>query len=290
MIQVGVAGWDYPDWSGWVYPARVGRAFDRLAYLARYVDVIEINSTFYRPVERRWSESWLRRVAPFHDFVFTAKAHQSWTHRTGADLAREVPATLAGLRPLQDAGRLGALLVQFPQSFRHGPAAIRRLESLLERLSGWPVMVEVRHASWEKEQAADWFRRTGTGWCVVDQPRIGRSTARALPRVSGSVGYLRLHGRNAADWFRAEAPRDARYDYLYSEEQLQGLAQVARVLAQSAERTFVIQNNHFRGQALVNALQMKRLLQHVPPPAPEELVAGYPLLASQVRVERHRLF
>jgi uncharacterized protein YecE (DUF72 family) len=290
MIHVGVAGWDYPDWNGIVYPAGAGRGFDRLANLARYVDVIEINSTFYRPVAPRVAESWIRRTADRPGFVFAAKAHRSCSHQPDADPEEAAAQTLAGLRPLRDAGKLAALLLQFPQSFHFTPRALGRLARLLSALEGWPVVVEVRHVSWSSAEAEAWFGDRAVGWCAVDQPQVGRSTAGVLPRVTGPVAYLRLHGRNAADWFRADAGRDARYDYLYTAGQLQDLAAAARGMAAAAESLIVVQNNHFRGKALANALQMKALLQGGRPLAPAGLVTAYPHLAREVRAERTRLF
>ena len=191
---------------------------------------------------------------------------------------------------MHEAGRLGALLVQFPQRFHRSPAAFDRLQRLVDRSAGWPLVIEVRHISWEPDASADWFAERAVGWCVVDQPSVDGSTCRPLPRVTGPVGYLRMHGRNAADWFRENAGRDARYDYLYNAAELGELSTTARQLAGQVEELYVVQNNHFRGQALVNALQMKRLLQGTPPPAPEELVAAYPALESEVTVQRTRLF
>lgn len=290
VIRVGVAGWDYADWNGVVYPIPAGKSFDRLRYLAEHVDVVEINSTFYRPALPGTASSWLQRVAQRQDFTFTAKAHRSWTHERDADLHREIPATLRGLTPLLEAGRLGALLLQFPHSFHFNEAATERLERLLEPLAAWPVVVEVRHASWEADEAGHWFLSHNVGWCAVDQPRMARDMSRALPRVTASVAYMRLHGRNAADWLRRGAGRDARYNYLYTESQLRGVCRIIRRMERSAQQLFVIQNNHFRGKALVNALQMKRLLQGELPLAPEGLVLSYPELAPHVRLARPRLF
>jgi uncharacterized protein YecE (DUF72 family) len=290
VIRVGVAGWDYPDWNGIVYPTPAPRGVDRLAWLARFVDVVEINSTFYRPADPHVAASWVRRTEGRPELRFTAKGHRSWTHEAGARLDGAVPPTLAGLTPLREAGVLGALLVQFPQSFHRTDEALERLARLLERLDGWPVVVELRHASWDAGGSAEWLRQRGAGWCVVDQPRIGRSTAAPTPRVTSAVGYLRLHGRNAADWFRAGAGRDARYDYLYTPAELEGLASTARRLATQAREVFVIQNNHFRGKALVNALQMKRLLEAVRPPAPAGLIGAYPELEAITVPEPGRLF
>ena len=289
-IRVGIAGWDYADWSGTVYPARGKARVDRLAYISRFVDAIEINSTFYRPVAPRVAESWVRRIADRADFRFTAKTHRSWTHEAQADLGRAVAQTLDGLAPLREAGRLGAILLQFPQSFHFRPEATERLERLLDLSAGWPAVAEVRHRSWESEAAGDWFRRHALGWCLVDQPRVGTSTARPLPRVTSPVGYARLHGRNAADWFRPDAGRDARYDYRYSLPELAELSGQVRQMAETAAEMFVIQNNHFRGQALAAALQMKHLVDGTRPAAPAELVAAYPDLQDQVIPERRGLF
>ncbi len=290
MTRIGVAGWDYPDWNGVVYPHRRSRGFDRLAHIARYVDTVEINSTFYRPVAPRVAESWVRRTADRPAFRFTAKSHRSWTHEPDADLEPCVSATLEGLEPLRDAGKLGAVLVQFPQSFHFGPTTTDRIDRLIRLAVNWPLVVELRHTSWESEPARNWFVTCGAGWCAVDQPQVGRSTLGRVELVHGSVGYLRLHGRNRTNWFKPDVGRDARYDYLYPANEMAELAATVGSMAESAESLFVIQNNHFRGQALVNALQMKHRVEGTRPAAPDELVAAYPELIDQVTVERTRLF
>jgi uncharacterized protein YecE (DUF72 family) len=291
MMRIGVAGWEYADWVGTVYPAAAARRLDRLVFLSRYVDVIEINSTFYRPAAPRTAESWLRRTQPRGAaFTFTAKAHRCWTHQDESDLGADGSTGLEGLRVLRDGGKLAAMLLQFPQSFRDSRRSRDRLRRIAERLADWPVTVELRHAEWLEEAVCEWFDGLGLGWCVVDQPRVGHATAGAVPRVARGPGYLRLHGRNAANWFREGAGRDSRYDYLYSAIELEQLGEVARQMATRAEETIVVQNNHFRGKALVNALQLKHRLQGLRPPAPDTLVAAYPELEPVIRVERSRLF
>jgi uncharacterized protein YecE (DUF72 family) len=155
-------------------------------------------------------------------------------------------------------------------------------------------VVEVRDVSWDRDDAAAWCRERGLGWCVVDQPRMGppgeRRTAGPTPRVTSPVGYLRLHGRNAADWFRKDAGRDARYDYLYRMEELAPMADAARKMGEEARQLFVVQNNHFRGKALANALMLRHLLSGEPPGAPATLVRTYPELRGVVSVEQPGLF
>jgi uncharacterized protein YecE (DUF72 family) len=289
-IRIGIAGWDYPDWVGPVYPVHGASRLDRLRYVAGFVDLVEINSTFYRPAAPRTAASWVRRTADLPELRFTAKAHRSWTHEDFEDAHAVVAPTLAGLAPLLEAGRLGAILIQFPQSFHFDPPALQRIEALCAHLAGWPVSIEVRHASWGLPEARDWFRERGLGWCAVDQPAIGSSTVGLLPAVTSRHGYLRLHGRNAASWFRADAGRDARYDYLYTGQELDALAATAREMAGSAEALFVVQNNHFRGQALVNALQLKARLTSTRPEAPADLVRHYPDLEREVSVRGAGLF
>jgi uncharacterized protein YecE (DUF72 family) len=290
MTSVGVAGWDYPDWNGIVYPRGASRGFDRLAWAARFLDVVEINATFYRPVSPKTAASWIRRVAKHRGFRFTAKAHRSWTHEPWDDAAGIVAATLDGLAPLREAGVLGAVLVQFPQSFHFTSSNTTRLMRLLDAAAGWPLVVEVRHISWDDDRAAAWMRERGAGWCVVDQPRVGAVTAPPRARVTAEIAYMRLHGRNEASWFDAGAGRDARYDYLYTLENLRPLADAARGMGAQAKALYVIANNHFRGQAFANALQLRHLIQGVEPDAPEELVAAYPELRDVVSVRPSRLF
>jgi len=291
VIRIGVAGWDYADWAGTVYPSGGSRRLDRLAYICRFVDVVEINSSFYRPAAPRTAESWLRRTE-FRDaaFTFTAKLYRAWTHQADVEPTRELLTGLDGLRVLRDGGKLSALLAQFPQSFHHVPRSMDRLRHLAEMLAEWPLVVEVRHAGWQTDEARKEFDRLGVGWCVVDQPLVGRSTATPTARVTSRLAYLRLHGRNTENWFRDGAGRDARYDYQYGGDELSELAGVARCMADGAEELIVVQNNHFRGQALVNALQLKHLMQGERPLAPETLVAVYPEISGQTVAERSRLF
>ena len=277
MIRVGPAGWSYPDWEGIVYPADKPRGFDPLQYLARFFDTIEINSTFYRPARPDVARRWARRVAENEHFKFTAKLWQRFTHQRDAawssdevDLARE------GLDALADEGRLGAVLIQFPWSFKAVEASQEWLADVLGAFADYPLVVEVRHASWNQPRFYEWLAERGSGFVNIDQPLFGRSIEPSS-RATGRVGYVRLHGRNYEDWFREGAGRDARYDYLYDRGELESWVERTRELERSGyvEDVYVVTNNHFRGQAPANALMMAGMISGEPRKAPASLAAAF---------------
>jgi len=278
-VRVGVAGWSYPDWEGIVYPAdrkARGARFDPLAFLVGFFDTIEVNSTFYRPAQPRAVASWVRRSSANPDFRFTLKLYKAFTHERNASPEDE-KAVKEGLAPVVESGRLGALLLQFPWSFKNELDSRDYLDHLLERFREYPVVIEVRHASWDRSEFYDYLQERRVGFCNIDQPRIGRSLGPSGV-ATAPVGYVRLHGRNYQDWFREQAGRDARYDYLYTEDELDPwMERVSRIAEDSAE-TYVITNNHFRGQAAVNALQIKARLVHRKVNAPRPLIDAYPVL------------
>ncbi len=276
QARVGVAGWSYPDWEGIVYPSPKQARFDPLAYLAGYFDTIEINSTFYRPARPATADSWARRCRQNRNFRFTAKLYKAFTHdRSGS--AGEEKAVKEGLAPLMAAERLGALLLQFPWSFKNEAESRGYLKSLLNRFREFPRVVEVRHASWDVAAFYEYLAAEDVGFCNIDQPRIGRSLGPS-EKSTGAVGYVRLHGRNYQDWFRQDAGRDARYDYLYSEKELDPWLEKIEQISEDSQETYIITNNHFRGKAAVNALQIKSRLVGEKVKVPEPLVNSYPEL------------
>lgn len=279
-IRVGPAGWSYDDWAGTVYPAKRPRDFHQASYLADYFDLIELNVTFYRPVPAATAQAWLERVAHNPRFVFTAKLWQQFTHERDMSAANQ-RAVRPAMELLRDAGKLGALLAQFPWSFKNFPENRKYLEKLAEHFRDFPLVLEVRHASWNKPEFYGWLAERGVGFCNIDQPVIGRSL-RPSQRATAAVGYVRLHGRNYEQWFQEREEgkgAEQRYNYLYSLKELEPWAERIRRVAANARSTFVVTNNHFRGKAVTNALQLIHLLKRtrvkVPPPLlqlyPEEL-------------------
>jgi uncharacterized protein YecE (DUF72 family) len=284
-VLVGTAGWSYADWKGRVYPDPRPRGFDELRFLAGYLDCLEINSTFYRVPTRRTVEEWLRRTAPLREFVFTAKVHQSFTHEEDAATGpAEARAFLEALAPLRAEGRLAALLLQFPWSFRDGPESRRRLARLCERFHGERLVVEVRHASFGTPEAEAFLAALGAGVADVDMP-ASKTNLPPRSRALGNVGYVRLHGRNAGAWFDRSAGRDRRYDYLYSPAEIDEVVRRVRAMAAALPLVFVVTNNHFRGQGPANSFMLRsRLLGH-PVPVPPDLLRAFPSLAADATPE-----
>jgi uncharacterized protein YecE (DUF72 family) len=284
-IRVGPAGWCYKDWAGQVYPQPQPRGFDPLTYLAQYFDAIEINSTFYRIPDPKMIRRWVERVADHPAFRFTVKLWQGFTHE-GTASAQDEAAFRQAMAPLHDAGRLGAVLLQFPYRFHHTPDNREHLRQLVAAFQEYPLVLEVRHRSWDRPQVYEILRELGVGFCNIDQPQVSYSIG--LTRVVTSpIGYLRLHGRNAAMWFAEGADAAARYDYRYPAEELEAIVDVVEVLSRQARETYLITNNHFRGQAALNALELRHRLYQAPLPVPSPLLMAYPELRPIAASEVH---
>ena len=273
LIRFGPAGWSYDDWQGIVYPDPRPKGFDPLVYLARYFDTIEVNSTFYRPARPDVPGRWVRRVAENPEFKFTTKLWQRFTHRRDSAWTQdEVDAVVASTDPLAEKDKLGAVLVQFPWSFKATEESLEWISDVTSTFSAYPLVVEVRHASWNSPEFHRWLNEQGLGFVNIDQPLFNRSIGPSA-EASGRVGYVRLHGRNYEDWFREGAGRDARYDYLYSREELEPWVERIKELADGgqAEDVYVVTNNHYRGQAAINAIMLASMVRGTLQKAPETL-------------------
>ena len=277
-IRVGPAGWSYADWAGIVYPARKLSGFHEAAYLSEFFDTIEINTSFYQPLRPDHCRHWLELVSSNPRFLFTAKLWKGFTHDATAGRADEC-AVRAGFDVLRDAGKLGAVLLQFPFSFHRTEENIAYLNKLLKQFSDYPLVVEVRHATWNDKAFYAALRQLGVGFCNIDQPVIGRSM-KPTDRATARIAYIRLHGRRYDTWFSDDpaTPPSERYNYLYSEEELEPWAARTRHLAEGGDSTFVITNNHFEGKGIVNALQLVHLLTRAKVKVPEPLRQHYPQL------------
>ena len=289
-VRVGPAGWSYPDWRGVVYPAPSRSGSHELEFISQYFDTVEINTSFYRPLRPEIVQVWLRKIASNPRFRFTAKLLGRFTHERDAGRAEEA-ACKEGLGLLLEEGKLGALLLQFPWSFRNNSEDRAYLAGLVTKFAEYPLVVEVRHASWNVPETLEFLQERGVGFCNIDQPLIGRSMP-ATARVTAPVGYVRLHGRNYDTWFAENPETGLRYDYLYTPDELREWQRRIASVAARSDSTYVILNNHYQGKAVVNALQLASMIRKAPVPAPESLLELYPELAeySSTPVAQARLF
>jgi uncharacterized protein YecE (DUF72 family) len=306
VIRVGPAGWSYPDWAGYVYPSRRRKGFHEATYLAEYFDTIEINTSFYNPIRPEHAEQWIERVAANPRFVFTAKLWQRFTHETiyqnassrqagGAEsptsgsegstitlpTSEDERLVRAGFEVLRAAGKLAAVLLQFPFSFHRTTETVARLSELLKRFADYPLVVEVRHASWHTPETFALLAECNAGFCNIDQPVIGKSIGPSAKSTS-PIGYVRLHGRRYDTWFSddPETPSHERYNYLYTTEELAPWAKRIAKVAERSREVYVITNNHYQGKGVVNALQLISILQGSKVKVPEPLRAQFPELEA----------
>ncbi len=279
-IHFGVAGWSYPDWEGLVYPRGLP-ARDQLAYLARYVDMIEINSTFYRPPSARNAQAWMEKTSGLPHFFFTAKLHQDVTHR-GVIETGLVRAFEEGLAPMTAAGKLRQILAQFRYDFADSPGSREHLKAIRERFGGLAeLVVELRHNSWQGPGALEFLALLGVTVANLDYP-MARDSFSLRECSVGVNGYFRLHGRNRKAWFDRNAGRDETYDYLYSPEELAEIKERALALSRAFKSLTVVANNHFRGKEVANSLELKALLEDKKVAVPPGLLAEYPRLRGIV--------
>jgi uncharacterized protein YecE (DUF72 family) len=284
-IYVGTAGWSYKDWEGIVYPPQIKKSQHPVEYMAQYFDMLEINTSFYGHIKPEWGKLWCRKARMANPaFMFTAKLNRAFTHSpiavvesTSAETIRVGPSdeqwAKAGLDSIAEENMLGAVLVQFPISFKNTDRNRDHLDSLLEKFRQYPLVVEVRHNSWTNEGTLRYFAQKGVAFCNIDQPLLGNAVAPS-DRVTSPVGYVRLHGRNYDQWFDSDSGND-RYNYLYTQTELEKWKGRIDTVAGKAQKTFVVTNNHFEGKAAVNALQLKHMLSGASVKVPVSLRSRY---------------
>jgi len=265
-FYIGTSGWSYPKgdgtWTGYFYPT--GK-INELEYYSRFFNTVEINSTFYRPPNTGYVHNWAKRVP--EDFLFTVKLWQKFTHpkmyqeSTGRDAVisqADVDLFKQGIEPLVRYRKLGAMLAQFPPSFKNDAYSQQILHAVAKTFGEYRLAVELRHRSWsDDEDTADLLKQYNVAWVQIDEPKFKTSVAKDIPLTS-DIGYFRFHGRNAEMWWKGD--RETRYKYLYSPEEIEKLTDKVRVAGEDSTLLFAFFNNHWRGYAPRNAVDMKKSL------------------------------
>jgi uncharacterized protein YecE (DUF72 family) len=296
-IRIGTSGWSYPagagTWNGIFYPPK-SKTFDELAFYARHFDTVEVNSSFYRVPSAATTASWARRTPKAFDF--SLKLYQKFTHpemflkATGQDPAdldrKDVDEFRAALEPLATAGKLGALLAQFPASFKNEPSSRAYLEWLLRAFREYPLAVELRHRSFSEDpaEAMRLLAEYGAALVQIDEPKFRDSIRQNREPNVKTLYYMRLHGRNAAEWWSHEKSED-RYNYLYSAAELDPIVEDVEAAARQTKKTYVYANNHFSAKSVANAATIKHKLgQPLAGEYPEAFVERYPDLEGLVKI------
>jgi uncharacterized protein YecE (DUF72 family) len=252
MIRIGTSGFSYKDWVGPVYPEKLPEK-DWLAFYATLFSTVELNVTFYRLPSTRNIDAWLRKTP--EDFLFTVKAFRGLTHE------REQPdfqSFSQSIQPLAQAGRMGCVLAQFPNSFHPIPENKDYLKKMRSELKDLPLVAEFRHAAWAKPETQEMLRALSMGYCCVDEPQL-RGLMPPTAVATSPIGYIRFHGRNAAHWYEHEDPAE-RYDYEYKVEELEDWVPNIRRVENSTAETYVYFNNHPHGHGVAGARVLGKLL------------------------------
>ena len=319
-LRIGTSGWNYPSgrgtWNGIFYPPSRGRAkgFDELSFYAAHFNTVEVNSTFYGQPKAEVSRRWAERTP--EGFEFSVKLYQKFTHpKMFKDtFTRGVPAedsggkalldALAkpnqsdldafrrGIEPLASNGKLGALLAQFPPSFKDSQTSRDYLTWLLEAFKDYRVAVELRHSSWSDAigETLSLLDPFGSAWVQIDEPKFRFSIRQNfLPNVEGCY-YMRLHGRNAKQWWTHEKAED-RYNYLYTAPEISEFVETVDAARQLVKKLYLYTNNHFSAKSVANAAMIKKQLgEPLEGEYREEFLTAYPALVGAVRPVARGLF
>ena len=298
-VRIGTSGWNYPltgygPWTGVFYPLKQGQKipgtkdkFDELSYYADRFDTVEINNTFYRPPAVKTAQSWVDRTPP--GFEFSLKLFQQFTHKREVS-QEDVDVFKRGIDPLAAADKLGALLCQFPASFKRDDASVEYLTWLLETFVDYRLAVELRHRSWSDDFAPTLklLNEHDAAFVQIDEPKFNTSIRQnQLPNIT-SFYYLRAHGRNWKKWWHHEH-KDERYDYLYKPGEIQAFAETLKAVKKIVRKAYGYMNNHADAKSVANAIELKHVLgDPIPEDLHPEMLTRYPTLKVVTPVKAKR--
>lgn len=255
----GTSGWSYKDWDAMVYPIPKPKNFNPLLFLSESIDFVEVNTSFYRIPSVKLTQGWVDKTQAIPQFQFWIKLFQGFTHDRKV-LTNEVSAFKSALHPLNSASKLSGLLAQYPYSFKLNTSNLKYVLSLAEIFSEYTQAIEFRHNSWNRQELFDVFKEKKLIWVNIDQPPVSLSLPLTAVMTHPGISYFRLHGRNSQAWFSDEG-RDARYNYYYNSMELNQVAQKIKELKELAKKIFIAGNNHYRGHALKNLLELREILK-----------------------------
>lgn len=254
-MYIGTSGYSYSDWKGPFYPADLdSKQF--LSYYTNYFSFTELNFSYYQQ-PNPWMLQKIAEKTPDR-FRFSIKGHKSFTHERGPEWQTEAENFRNAVEPLVKRGKIGVILLQFPYSFHYTPENRTYLSDVCSLLEGLPLAVEFRNAEWQREEVYEGLRSRNTGYVVTDSPDLPKLPL-PVSLATSDIGYLRFHGRNRDNWWKGD--NTSRYDYLYTEDELsQWLGRIVELLEQTSV-LYVAFNNHYKGKAAKNGLELIELLK-----------------------------
>jgi uncharacterized protein YecE (DUF72 family) len=254
-ILVGTSGFSYHEWKDVFYPRDLHPA-DFLAFYCREFNTVELNFSYYRIPTPAQCRQMLKKSS--HRVEFVIKAFKGLTHEiTDQSLPVLLPQFKESIEPFSQSSTLGAILLQFPQSFHYTPRSRVYLQSLIEGFHPMSVCVEFRQREWLKDSVYATLKELNAGFVCVDEPPL-RGLLPPVAVATANIGYIRFHGQNCSKWYTGDSKE--RYDYLYSEEELKEWLPKVNTLAKQTEKLFIVFNNHKKAQAVTNAKMMMGLL------------------------------
>jgi uncharacterized protein YecE (DUF72 family) len=306
-IRIGTCSWADEALSKYFYPPKLP-AKERLAWYSQFFDTVEVDSTYYRLPGESMVQGWADRTPP--EFTMHVKAFGLMTRHPvklevlPEDLRDAMPVNergqvdrpprelrgevfrrfLESLEPLRSTGKLGGILFQFPSYIVFKDASFDYLEWARDQLGSDEMLVEFRHRSWLDEdnraETLSFLERIGAAYVTVDAPRsdTAKNLIPTVPAVTAGVAYVRFHGRNLATWNKRGGSAAERFDYLYSDEELEEWTGTLKELAGSAKQAYAFFNNNATSadpenplgrlsQAATNARQLRLLLDRSGIPA-----------------------
>jgi len=257
-LYIGTSGYDYPEWRVGFYPAKLPRA-DFLEFYATHFNSLELNFSYYRMPYATQMTNMIRRTGG--KVMFSIKAFKDLTHAVNKSNFQIVTSEFKkALEPLQKNNVLLCVLLQFPESFHYEKEERLYLDALVKEAADIPIVVEMRNARWQNDQVYNALRQRQVGWCITDNPAL-----KNLPKldfaVTSDIAYIRFHGRNAAMWHKGN--NVTRYDYLYSDAELQSFINPIQELLQHTKIVQLFFNNHAKSQATINAKKIEMLLKNL---------------------------
>jgi len=251
-VRIGTSGYSFADWKDSFYPASIDKG-KMLDHYVRFFQTVEINTTYYRIPHPAVMHNIVKKAPQGFDFM--VKVPQSFTHRR-TDLDSDVQAFAEAIKPMVESGKLAGLLAQFPYSFKFSEDALDYICLCRDAVQPQMMYVEFRHNSWVNRSMYERLKSEQIGYVCVDEPKLNGLLNPDFFTTT-RTGYLRLHGRNAEQWWDGGPMR---YDYNYSEDELSEWRKKLSKAKSEMNKLYVYFNNCHEGQAAQNGQQFQQLI------------------------------